>query len=148
MNDHSIPVGSLCFLWHPGTADVFSGYGLTLQPDSLEQLVGLLLVDRPHVVDPDWLAEVERRFGGYTLHAMTATEERGIACQMWVERESQAYLRRLGIVQAALGVLITRALTPFLWHLPKPRLNVSWDETLRLWVSELMDSPNSLRGEL
>jgi hypothetical protein len=40
-----ISKGELLCLWHPGTVDVFSGYGLTMWPGSQESLVGLLMID-------------------------------------------------------------------------------------------------------
>jgi hypothetical protein len=63
--------GELLFLSHPGADETFSGYGLTMQPGTEELLVGLLMVDRPHAADPEWLAEVEATFGEYELVAMT-----------------------------------------------------------------------------
>jgi len=48
----TIGKGELFFLWHPGTEEIFSGYGLTTQAGSAEILVGLLMVDRPHPADP------------------------------------------------------------------------------------------------
>ena len=62
--------GTLFFLWHPGTADTFSGFGLTTLPDSKEFLVGYLTVDRPRPVDPAWLSNVEAAFGGYRLEPL------------------------------------------------------------------------------
>jgi hypothetical protein len=46
----TIGKGELVFLGHPGT-NIFSGYGLTLQPDRLDYLAGLLMVDRFTPVD-------------------------------------------------------------------------------------------------
>jgi hypothetical protein len=74
--------GELFFLSHPGAGESFSGYGLTMHPGSAELLVGLLMIDRPHRADREWLAEVEATFGECELVAMTPTGERGIACQM------------------------------------------------------------------
>jgi len=34
----------LLFLWHPGTENIFSGYGIEVRP---AHLVGLLMIDRP-----------------------------------------------------------------------------------------------------
>ena len=51
--------GDLFFLWHPGTGQIFSGYGLAMRPGSKDLLSGLLMVDRPRPADPEWLAEVE-----------------------------------------------------------------------------------------
>jgi hypothetical protein len=55
--------GELFFLSHPVTGEVLSGYGLTMQPGAKKLLVGLLMVDRPHPADPEWLAEVEAQRG-------------------------------------------------------------------------------------
>ena len=70
--EETIGKGEFFVLWHPGTEEIFSGYGLTMQPGSKEFLVGLLMVDRPTPVDPAWLKEVEATFGEYQLVAMTA----------------------------------------------------------------------------
>jgi hypothetical protein len=51
--------GELYFLWHPTTSDIFSGYGLTMQEGRKDRLVGLLMVDRPQPVDPQWLEDVK-----------------------------------------------------------------------------------------
>ncbi len=86
--------GELYFLWHPGTEDIFSGYGLVAKEGFKDYLVGLLMVDRPRRADAEWLKEVEATFGEYQLVAMTAAGERGIACQMRIEPESLPHLRR------------------------------------------------------
>jgi hypothetical protein len=101
----------LYFLWHATTPDTFSGYGLTIQPGSKEGLVGLLMVDRPNPVDPKWLAQIEATFGEYDLVAMTTTGERGIACHMHIESDSQSYLRQLPLDKAQ---AIAQALAPLL----------------------------------
>ena len=62
------PKPPLTYLWDPGTRDHFSGYGLPIAP---YRLVGIVMVDRPRTVDPDWLAEIERVFGTYQLVPMT-----------------------------------------------------------------------------
>lgn len=136
MNGHPAPQGSLYFLWHPDTETIFSGYGLAVQPGCRERLVGLLMVDRPQPVDPAWLAEVVATFGGYELYVMTATHERGIACQMWVETPSLPYVRPFDM---PLTVMLRQTLIPLLQQPPKLRLRVRWDETLRLWVSEFQE---------
>jgi hypothetical protein len=136
--------GELYFLWHPATPDTFSGYGLTTHPGSKELLVGLLMVDRPQPVDPDWLDQVEATFGEYELVAMTASGERGIACHMQIEPDSQPYLRQLPLDKAA---AIEQALAPLLEAPPKPGFRLRWDEALKLWTSELI-IPNNLPPEL
>jgi hypothetical protein len=84
--------GELFFLGQPGTETIFSGYGLTVQPDSKAHLVGLLMVDRPKPADPDWLKQVENAFSEYQLVPMTSTGERGRACRMQIEPQSQTHL--------------------------------------------------------
>lgn len=140
----SIERGELYFLWHPTTPDTFSGYGLTVRPGSNEVLVGLLMVDRPKPVDPQWLAEVERTFGEYQLVAMAATGERGIACQMWIEPESLPHLRRFPGEMAA---AIEQALQPLLEEPPGPCFSLRWDQEQNLWTSEMM-TPFELPPEL
>jgi hypothetical protein len=125
--------GELLFLSHSGTEEVFSGYGLTMQPRTEELLVGLLMVDRPHQADPEWLAEVEATFGEYELIPMTPTGERGIACQMQIEPESLPHLRRFPGEKAA---AIEMALQPLLLNPPKPAFTLRWDEEWRNWRSE------------
>ena len=136
MNEQEIPRGSLYFLWHPHTVDTFSGYGLTAQPERKDYLVGLLMVDRPRPIDPIWLAGVEAKFGGYQLYVMTIKQERGIACQMWVERHSHPYLRQIKI---PLTEKIKQMLMPLLQQPRKPQFKVRWDEELRLWTSEFQE---------
>lgn len=40
----------LLYLWHPGTKDIFSGYGLVIAPN---HLVGVVMVDRPNTALPN-----------------------------------------------------------------------------------------------
>ena len=125
--------GELFFLWHPGTERTFSGYGLTIQPGSNEFLTGLLMVDRPQPADPEWLEEVEATFGECHLVMMTATGERGIACQMEIAPESLPYLCQFPGANTA---AIQTALEPLLMDLPKPVFNLRWNEQARAWCSQ------------
>jgi hypothetical protein len=93
-NKEIISRGDLYFLWHPGTENVFSGYGLTVKAGSNEHLVGLLMIDRPPQCVAEWLQTVEEAFGQCELLAMTASGDRGILCQMQIDPESQPYLKR------------------------------------------------------
>jgi len=141
----TIGKGELLFLWHPGTEQIFSGYGLTMQSGSNEFLAGLLMVDRPRPADPEWLAEVEATFGECHLVAMTAAGERGIACQMQIEPESLPHLRRFPGEKAA---AIQTALKPLLENPPKPAFTLRWDEEARLWRSRfarLAELPGEIR---
>jgi hypothetical protein len=120
------------YLWHPGTRDRFSGYGLFIAPG---RLVGLIMVDRPTVADPTWLEEVERTFGSYQLAAMTQTGERGMVCQMEVAEDSHQYVRRL---PQPLNRAIRDALRPLRRHPPAVTLAVRWDAEHRGWVSSII----------
>ena len=62
--NETIGKGELFFLEHPGIEQIFSGYGLTVRPDTKEFLVGLLMVDRPTPVGPGWLEEVKTTLYG------------------------------------------------------------------------------------
>jgi hypothetical protein len=136
--------GELFFLWHPETKDTFSGYGLVLQPESKEFLVGVLMVDRPQPADLAWLQAVVEAYGDYQLVAMTAAGERGIACQMQIEPESRAYLRQFPSDKAA---AIQAALEPLLEHLPNPAFRLRWDEQAQFWLSEFA-TPTELPQEI
>src|SRR3990172_4192973 len=83
--------GDLHYLCHPGTEDIFSGYGLVVEDGKRNRLIGLLLVDRPAPVDPAWLASVKATFGGYELHPMTATGERGVLFEMLVDQKNELF---------------------------------------------------------
>ena len=80
----------LVCLWHPGTRDLFSGYGLRMAP---AHLIGVLMVDRPRPVEPTWLEDIRQTFGGYELVAMTRSGERGLVCQMRIVEDSRVHLR-------------------------------------------------------
>src|SRR5215831_18911549 len=121
----------LHFLWHPGSHDIFSGYGLELAPS---HLVGLLMVDRPEPVDPSWLAMIERVFGSYQLTPMTQSGERGLVCQMRIAGDSIQYLTDLPHPQ--LGAL-RDALVPLLEDLPAVTLLLGWSTEHRSWMSRI-----------
>ena len=82
----------LVFLWHPGTHDRFSDYGLRIAP---AHLVGVVMIDRPMPAASTWLEEIHQTFGGYDLVTMTRDGTRGIACQMRIVEESRVHLRVL-----------------------------------------------------
>ena len=122
----------LLTLWHPGTTDTFSGYGLALAP---AHLVGLVMIDRPRPADPAWLAEVRATFGDYQLTAMTQGGERGLVCQMHITQESLRYLKRL---EHPLTLALHTALSPLLHHPPAVTLTLRWDQASSVWVSTLV----------
>lgn len=124
--------GELYFLSHPGTAEIFSGYGLTTQEGRKDQLVGLLMVDRPRPVDPAWLAQIEETYGECELVPMTATGERGLSAQMKIEQESLLHLCSLPHPRST---EIEQAIKPLLDDPPNPILKLAWDEELRFWTS-------------
>jgi hypothetical protein len=128
----TLPGVGLYFLWHPGSRDHFSGYGLVVAP---WQLVGILMVDRPTVADPAWLADIERTFGSYQLAAMTHTGERGIICQMQVAEDSHRYLRRLIHPLSREVRKVPRALRR---QPPAVTLEVRWQADQQGWVSSII----------
>jgi hypothetical protein len=130
--------GELYFLWHPGTEDAFSGYGLVTKDGFKDYLVGILMVDRPRPADPEWLKEVEEAYGQVELVPMTAGGERGIVCQMWIEPDSLPHLRQYPGAQTA---AIKTALEPLLTNPPEPTFALRWDEEARVWCSQFAGSP-------
>jgi hypothetical protein len=143
-NKEILEKGELFYLWHPETADTFSGYGLTLEANRKDRLAGLLMVDRPQPADPDWLKDVQDMYGECQLIPMTAAGERGLACQMQIEEEDIPHLRRFPSEKSN---AIQMALEPLLKEPPAPVLNMSWDEESRTWRSELAVT-NELSPEL
>jgi len=129
MDAHSTP--ALHFLWHPGTQDIFSGYGLAL---GSAHLVGLIMIDRPEPVDPTWLATLQRAFGDYQLTAMTTSGERGLVCQMVIAPESTQYLKILPYprLEALRDVLL-----PLRDALPAVTLALAWYPDHQCWVSQI-----------
>ena len=127
--------GELFFLIHPGKEEIFSGYGLAVEEGSKENLVGILMVDRPRPADRNWLKRVEKNFGEYQLIPMTATGERGIVCQMNVESESLHHLRKYFTEKTT---AIRSALKPLLEELPKPFFRLQWDDEEQLWRSRFV----------
>jgi hypothetical protein len=124
---------AILFLWHPGTKDRFSGYGLVLAPS---HLVGLLMVDRPEPVAVNWLETIERTFGSYELAAMTQTGERGLVCQMRIAEASMQHLRVLP--DSNIGAL-RDALWPLLDDLPAVTLHLAWSADHESWMSRIID---------
>lgn len=124
--------GELYFLWHPMTSDIFSGYGLTMQEGRKDHLVGVLMVDRPRPVDPQWLEVIKQVCGNYELVPMTMDGDRGIICQMYVAQESLLCLKQFESPQSA---AIQQALSPLLEEHPNPTFGVLWDPELGLWRS-------------
>lgn len=135
--------GVLYYLGHPGT-NIFSGYGVTMDPDRADRLVGLLMVDRPHPVNPTWLQLLLDTYGECQLYPMTASGERGLACQMHIEPDSVPYLQQImgdksRRLQAAMGPLLAKP--------PAPTLSLRWDGEKQLWTSRLAAS-NELLPEV
>jgi hypothetical protein len=124
---------AILFLSHPGTTDIFSGYGLVVAP---AHLVGLILVDRPEPVDANWLEMVERAFGSYQLTAMTTGGEQGLVCQMIIAEASMPYLRVLP--HPHIGAL-RDALAPLLEALPAVTLHLTWSADHRCWISHILE---------
>jgi hypothetical protein len=127
--------GELLCLYHPGTTDIFSGYGLVTHDDWPGELAGLLMVDRPHPADPAWLARIQEAYGACELVPMTTRGERGLLCQMHIEPESLQHLRRFA---PAFGQPLQEALQPLLDEPPAPTLSLQWDEARRGWLSHMV----------
>jgi len=136
--------GDLYYLWHPGTEDVFSGYGLVVEDGKRNRLVGLLLVDRPVRVDPAWLASVKATFGRYELRPMTATGQRGILCEMLIGEENEPLLRQFAGEKSS---AIQRALLPLLDQPPLPCFRLTWDAETHTWHSRFhLELPQEMRA--
>ena len=84
--------GELFFLEYPATEGSISGYGLAIESGRNDQLVGLLIVDRPGPADPAWLKSITDTFGECQLVPMTASSERGLRCSMKIDRNSQGFV--------------------------------------------------------
>ena len=123
---------ALLYLWHPGTRDTFSGYGLARAP---AHLVGLVMIDRPRSADPAWLEEIKTTFGAYQLAAMTHKGERGMVCQMHIAQESLPHLTTFA---HPLTRSIRTALLPLLDHPPAVTLALRWDPASGAWVSTIL----------
>ena len=123
---------ALLYLWHPGTPDTFSGYGLALAPT---HLVGIVMIDRPQLADPAWLQMIEETFGAYQLATMTRTGERGMVCQMHIAQESLPHLKPFA---HPFTLPIRTALLPLRKTLPAVTLALSWDPARGAWVSTIL----------
>jgi hypothetical protein len=121
----------LIYLMHPDKEDVFSGYGLPLE--NKHQLIGLLMIDRPYKVDDEWLDKVREEFGDFQLVYMTRSGERGIACQMKIERDSRKFLKEMDY---PISDNIAKKLYPLLEYCPNPRFRMRWNDGTRMWVSD------------
>ena len=140
----AITRGTLHYLYHPESEDIFSGYGLTVHPNRQDRIVGLLMVDRPQRANPSWLRSVTDTYGECQLYPMTATGERGLACRMRIESDSIPHLRRFSSGQSD---SLRQALVPLLDHPPAPSLRLRWDQEKRVWTSHFAP-PNELLPEV
>lgn len=143
MNAPFVARGDLLYLWHPDTEFVFSGYGLAVESGRSDLLFGRLMVDRPRPVSAAWLIQVKAAFGGFDLFEMTVTHERGIACQMRIEEDSQPYIRPLDM---PVSEAIRQALMSLLLQPPQPRFVMAWRPDLALWTSTFDERPSSANG--
>jgi hypothetical protein len=132
----------LVFLWHPGTTDIFSGYGLRIAP---AHLVGVVMIDRPRPAASTWLEEIHQTFGGYELVPMTQSGERGIVCQMRIVEESRVHLRLMRHPQRE---QIRQALRPLLAAPPAVTLSMTWDDRSGGWVSTIVRPPKFPLGQI
>lgn len=128
-----IPISrkKLIYLMHPDKENVFSGYGLPLE--DRYHLVGLLMIDRPYRADEEWLYRVREEFGDFQLSYMTSSGERGMVCNMKIEKDSRKFLKE---IDHPLEEKIARRLYPLLEYRPNPSFRMRWDDGIRMWVSE------------
>ena len=127
--------GELLCLYHPGTNDTFSGYGLVMEDDWPGHLTGILMVDRPFPANPNWLARIDDAYGECDLVPMTTTGERGLVCRMQIEPDSLQHLRRYA---PSFGLPLQEALQQLLEDPPSPTLSLSWDEAAGVWRSRMV----------
>ena len=102
------------------------------------------MVDRPYPVEPKWLQNIYDTYGACRLMPMTATGERGLACQMQTEDDSLSYLGRFPSNKSS---SIQKALEPLLEEPPAPKLRLRWDEDTGLWQSGFAEA-NELPSEI
>jgi len=98
-----------------------------------DNLVGLLMVDRPCRISEEWLNNVEKKFGDYQLLPMTFSGDKGIVCQMKIKKDSLKYLKEFPFL---FDENIADSLYQLLFNKPNPKLRVWWDDNYRLWLSE------------
>jgi hypothetical protein len=122
----------LYFLWHPGTDRVFSGYGLAVDPERPDWLIGILMIDRPRRADVGWLSHVRQTFGRCDLFTMAQDGSRGMACQMYIEKNSEQYLIQ---IHTDVTEKIAEFLSPLLFLHPEPKFKMEWDSADGLWTS-------------
>jgi hypothetical protein len=132
----------LVFLWHPGTVDRFSGYGLRVAP---AHLIGVVMIDRPKPAASTWLEEIHQTFGGCDLVTMARDGARGIVCQMRIVEESRVHLRVLRHPQSE---QIRQSLRPLLTAPPAVTLSMTWDDTSGCWVSTIVRPPRFPLGQI
>ena len=136
--------GELLLLSHLNQDQMFSGYGLIVEDGRVDQLVGLLMVDRPETADPAWLDQITKAYGECQLVPMTQNGDRGLLCRMQISEDSLPHLKQDTSGQS---FAIQQALAPLLVAPPAPKLRLSWDEETSLWRSEL-DMENVLPPEV
>jgi len=132
----------LVFLWHPGTVDRFSGYGLRV---AAAHLIGVVMIDRPTPAASTWLEEIHQTFGGYDLVTMARDGARGIVCQMRIVEESRVHLR---LIRHPQSEQIRQALRPLLTAPPAATFAMAWDGTSGSWVSTIVRPLKFLLGQL
>lgn len=132
----------LVFLWHPGTREMFSGYGLRIAP---LHLIGVVMIDRPSPAAPHWLEDIQQTFGAYQLVSMTEDGSRGIVCQMRIVEESRVHLR---VIRHPKRREIHRALRPLLAAPPAVTLAMAWNESSGCWTSTIVRPPRFPLGQV
>ena len=132
----------LIFLWHPGTHDRFSGYGLRIAP---AHLIGVVMIDRPRPAASTWLEGIQQTFGGYDLVTMARDGARGIVCPMRIVEESQVCLR---VFRHPQREEIRKALQPLVAVPPAVTLAMAWDDSSGDWVSTIVRPPKFPLGQI
>lgn len=118
------------YLWHPGTTDTFSGYGLRIDKD---RIAGLLMVDRPCIAPESYINYIMETFGECDLYPMTTDGSRGVICRMTIAADSTQFVKDLGF---HVNELILERFRPLLQNLPRPHFKMKYSPAHRLWLSE------------
>jgi len=125
--------GELFFLECPLEESPVSGYGLTINHNRKDQLVGVVRVDHPEPIDPSLLQSIRETFGECNLVPMITTGERGLLCTMHIDSYSQSHIRQ---IPGRPNDEIRTALRPLLDNHPAPKLRVWWDAKDYAWKGD------------
>jgi len=96
---------ALYFLTHEERPEMFSGYGIPLNEGDKSSLVGMLMVDRPERVAPEYLDRIYNTFGEFQLGPMTSNGDRGLYTRMRIDDPISLELVRDGLYNSVAGVI-------------------------------------------